>query len=112
MPFKAFKTLDLGSISSGAVAEKSWPSDDNYTIKRIYFVEKTDASLSNVLTTVRIGDVALCKEDVPCRMFGTNLQNAVELDVSLGKGQTIVVAVKNNTTTSVALYAVLELWKD
>ena len=110
MPFKSFKTLDLGTISAGGVVEKSWSSDDDYIIKRIYFVEKAGGDLSNVLTTIRVGEIALCKEDVPCRLFGTNLQNAVELNIPLGKSQIIVVAVKNNLTTSTAIYAVLELW--
>jgi len=111
MPFKSFKNLDLGTISAGGVVEKSWSSDDDYIIKRIYFVEKAAGDLSDVLTTVRIGEVALCKEDVPCRLFGTNLQTAPEIDFPIRKAETIFVAVKNNLTTSVAIYAVLELWK-
>ena len=112
MPFKAFKTLDLGTITAGAVSEKSWASDDDYIIKRIYFVEKADASLSDVVTTIRVGEVALSKEDVPARIFGTKLEDAVVLDISLGKAQIITVAVKNNYAASRSIYAILELWKD
>jgi hypothetical protein len=109
MPFKVFKTLDLGSISAGAVKEADWTSDDNYTIKRIYFVEKTDASLSNVVGSIFIDSDALTKEDVPVRLFGTNLQNAIDIDRTLSTGKKFKVAVKNNSASSIAIYVVLEL---
>jgi len=110
MPFKTFKLLDMGTVAAnGGTSTKEWDFDSDYIIKRIYFVEKNDYSLSNVVGTIWIENTPLTKEDIPVRLFGNDLKTAVELDLAVKEDWHFKVAVKNNYTTARDIYVVLEL---
>jgi hypothetical protein len=110
MPFKKLQTIDVGSIAAGATAERSWTSDGDYTIKRIFFVEKAGASIYKVEVTFRKDGEAYAMDYVPAIVL-SHLNNLnPELGIELKRDQKIVFGFKNNETAARDLYVVMELW--
>jgi len=112
MKFVTFKTIDVGSVAGGAAFEKTWISDDDYIIHRIFIVEKTGATLYNVVATILIDNIPISKEDVPLSVFGSDVLNGIILDLEFKKSQAFKIAGKNNTTTTYNFFVVLELHKE
>jgi len=110
--FVTFKTLDVGSVAGGASFEKTWPSDDDYIIHRIFIVEKTGATLYNVVATILIDSSPICKEDIPLSILGSDVMNGIILDLEFKKDRVFKIAGKNNTTTTYNFFVVLELHKE
>ena len=110
MAFNKFQTIDIGSVAAGATAEKSWEADDDYTIHRIYVVEKTGASINAVEVTIRLDDTLLSRDYVPAVILSPGHVNNPAIDIAFKKGQKITFGVKNNEAAARSLYAVLELW--
>ena len=110
MPLAKFVTIDIGSISAGATAERSWESDGDYQLKRIFIVEKGGATLNRVEVTVRKDGEMFTRDYVPAILI-SHLNNLnPEINAALAKGQKIVFGIKNNEAAARDLYAVLELW--
>jgi hypothetical protein len=110
VPFQLFRTIDIGSVAAGATGEQSWTSDGDYTIHRIYLVEKTGASINAVEVTIRLDGTLLSRDYVPAAILGVAHVNNPVIDVSIKNGQKITFGVKNNESAARALYVVLELW--
>jgi hypothetical protein len=110
MAFHSFKTIDIGSIAAGGQVEASWESDGDYTIKHIFLIEKTGASLRKVEVTIRKDNVPYTKDVVPAAVLSYDNVNIPELSISLADGQKIVFGLKNLETAAREIYAVLELW--
>ncbi|MEM2196606.1 MAG: hypothetical protein QXI11_01965 [Thermoproteota archaeon] len=109
--FYTFKTIDLGSVAANASVEKSWPSDDNYIIHKIFLVEKTGASLKKFVVTIWIDSVSLMKENTSAYLFDATLPNMPVLDVELTVDRVFRIAATNQEAASRDVYCILELWK-
>jgi hypothetical protein len=110
VPFKLFKTLDAGVIAAGQTTEQSWESDADYTIHRIFFVEKAGNPINAVEVTIRKEAENYTKDYIPAAVLAYNNVNNPILDVSLKDGEKIVFGIKNNETAARSLYIVMELW--
>jgi len=109
--FQVFKTIDLGSVAANASVERSWPSDDNYIIHRVYLIEKTGASLYKYVVTMWIDSASLMKENTPACLFDPSLPSPPILDVELALNRVFKIAATNYEAASRDVYCVLELWK-
>jgi len=115
MPFFAFKTIDLGSISAGGNVEKTWTADDDYIVKRMYIVEtsETAVGLQFLKVTFWIDNTPYAKDFVNAYLFGGRPNQQIELDLPLGKGKTFKISVTNiHPSSSISAHVVLELWKE
>jgi len=110
MPFKKFRTIDIGSIAAGATAERSWEFDEDLVLRRIFFVEKAGSSMNAVEATIRLDGVMLTDEYVPVVLLSHLNQLNPEINKPVEKGSKIVLGIKNNEAGSRNIYAVLELW--
>jgi hypothetical protein len=108
--FNKLQTIDIGSVAAGATTEKSWEADGDYTIHRIYVVEKTGAGINAVEVTIRLDGTLLSRDYVPASILSIGHVNNPVMDVALKKGQEITFGIKNNETAARSLYVVLELW--
>jgi len=114
MPFYTFKLIDLGTISAGSTTSNSWTSDDDYIIKRIYFVETTSTAVgSRFLTaTLRVDGYTFTKDSVNLALFDGYRNQVPELDIAFTKGRTLYYSVTNNHgSSSISGHLILELWK-
>jgi len=109
--FYAFKTIDIGPVNPAGSAEKTWTSDDDYTIHKIYFVEKTGATLCKYVATIRIDEYVLTKDIVPASLLAPDSLHSPVLDVPLGDDKVITISVLNGESAARDCYVVLELWK-
>jgi hypothetical protein len=108
--FNKLQTIDIGSVAAGATTEKSWEADGDYTIHRIYVVEKTGASINAVEVTIRLDETLLSRDYVPAVILSPGHVNNPVMDVALKEDQKITFGIKNNETGARNLYVVLELW--
>ena len=110
MPFAKFVTIDVGSVAAGATTENSWEVDGDFTIRRIYFVEKAGASIRAVEVTFRVDQTGYTEDYVPAIILDPLTDHNPELGIKISKGQKVVFGIKNNEAAARNLYAVLELW--
>jgi len=109
--FYAFKTIDSFTVSAGSTVEKTWTSDDDYTIHKIRLVETTSVGLANLKTTITLDGYAVTKDIVPGSVL-TGYENQLPtLDIPISKSQVIKLSFENAGTSSVTIYVVMELWK-
>jgi len=109
--FQVFKTIDLGSVAANASIEKSWPSDDNYIIHKVYLIEKNAASIRKYMVTIWVDSVSLMKENMPGHLFDPSLPFLPVLDVELALNNVFKIATTNYEAAARDVYCVLELWK-
>jgi len=110
VPFVKYLTLTPAPVSAGGSAEVEWTSDGDYTIKRIYFVEKTGAPIRQVEVTIRLETTSFTDDFVPAIFFEPGMRHLIELDLKISRAQKIVFGIKNNEAASRSFYVVLELW--
>ena len=108
MPFYAFKQIEVGSIAAGNTSSGSWTADDNYTIEKIFIIDKDGATLYKVTVTVRIDDKVLTRDLVPAMVLAPDELLSPELNLELSKGKTIYFEIKNNDSTAQDIYIVLK----
>jgi len=109
--FYAFKTIDIGPVNPGTSQEAPWKSDDNYIIHKIYFIEKTGATLYKYVATIRIDGYVLTKDIVPASLLAPDSLHSPVLDVPLGDSRVITISVLNGESAARDCWVVLELWK-
>jgi len=111
MGFAKFITIDIGPVPSGSIVEKLWESDEEFRIRRIFFVEKAGNPINAVEVTIRMNGTVYAEDYVPAVILSHINPLNPELDISITKGTKIVFGLKNNETGVRNLYAVLELWR-
>ena len=111
MAFYAFKTIDVGSVSAGASTEKTWTSDDDYTIHKIRFIEKSAGNLYQYEVTISVDNYVITKDTVSASVFVGNWNQIPILDISIKKAQVIKFSIENNESAARDCYIVLELHK-
>jgi len=104
-----FKTIDLGTISAGGSKSDTWEVDANYTLKHIIAVEKSGATLTNVVGTFWIDNATFTKEVVPLSVFQGYVNQVPVFDLPLKDGQKFKYSVENRGTTDVNVFIVLVL---
>ena len=111
MAFYAFKTIDVGSVSAGGSTEKTWTSDDDYTIHKVKFIEKSGGDLYQYEVTISIDNYVITKDIVSGSVFVGTWNQLPELDISIKKAQVIKFSITNNESAARDVYIVLELHK-
>ena len=115
MPFFVFKSIDLESIGAGSTVEKTWTSDDDYILKRMYIIEtsETAVGLQFLKVTFWIDNTPYVKDFVNAKVFEGYKNQQVELNLPLSKGKTFKISVSNiHSTSAISAHLVLELWKE
>jgi len=110
--FKAFKTIDIGSVSAGGSTEKTWTSDGDYIIHRIRLVEKTGASLYKYTATITISGEeteTITKDIVPGHCLSGHWNQVPVLDLDLKDSWVFKISVSNDESAARDVYCVLEL---
>ena len=111
MAFYAFKTIDVGSVAAGASTEKTWTSDDDYTIHKVKFIEKSGGDLYQYEVTISVDNYVITKDIVSGSVFVGTWNQLPELDISIKKAQVIKFSITNNEAAARDVYIVLELHK-
>ena len=111
MAFYAFKTIDVGTVATGASTEKTWTFDDDYTIHKIKFIEKSGGSLYQYEVTISIDNYVITKDVVSASVFVGTWDQLPILDISVKKSQVIKFSIENGESASRDCYIVVELWK-
>lgn len=88
------KIFELGSIAAGATGSSEWDSDDDYIIRHI-FIKADGAATTQSTCTILIDDVSYTKDKALCNTFGTNAQDALLLNIKLGKNRKFKISVEN-----------------
>ncbi len=109
MPLKYLVTRSIGTIAAGGTGEDTWTPDEDVHIKRIYIVERSDQSLSNVDAYVKIGEDVLTKPSAPASLFGQDKVYAIDVDRDVPKGMTVYVKLQNNLSSSINVVVVYEV---
>jgi len=82
------KSLYHGTVANGSTFSASWDSDDNYNIKYIFI--KADGNRTTKSTiTIRINNVPITKDKALCNTFGSNPEDAIELNIPLERDRRI-----------------------
>ena len=89
------KIFEHSSIADGATFSDDWEFDDDYVIKYI-FIKADGAATTKSTITIRLDNVPLTKDKALCNTFGTNPENAIELNISVKKSQKIDYEGTNN----------------
>lgn len=112
MPFARFRTIGPITIAAAAKGETSEIiSDFDETIHRIFFIETSGLTLTQLEVNVRVDSITLEKEPVPAVVYGSDAMNAVVLDIPWPRDRKFKVSYENKHSVSVKIYIVLELWK-
>ncbi len=80
------KYFENASIADGSSFKGEWSSDDEYVIRHI-LIKADGAATTKSTITIRIDGDPITKDKALCNTFGTNAENALLLNVPLGKGR-------------------------
>jgi len=78
------KHFENSSIAAGDSFDGEWDSDDNYVIRHI-FIKADGAACTESTITIRVDGKPITKDKALCNTFGTNAENALLLNIPLGK---------------------------
>lgn len=106
-----FKLIESGSVAAGNTVEKSWTSDDDYTIKYMIIQEKSASSLNKVPATIRIAGEPKTKDKVNLKMFQAGREQIPMLQWDLPDNKDFYISLTNNLSSSIDLYIQLALKK-
>jgi len=103
------KHFEESSLADGSDWSEEWDSDENYKIKYI-FIKADGAATTKSTITLEIEGRAVTKDKALCNTFGTNPENALELDEELKKNEKFKFTITNNegAAKDFALELVLE----
>jgi len=80
------KYFENTGVADGGTFSDSWDSDADYVIRHI-FIKADGAAPTKSTITIRIDGVPITHEKALCNTFGTNAENALLLNIPLGKGR-------------------------
>jgi len=95
--------INFGTISAGGSSEKAWAPDRDIVVHSIFFVERNDKSLSNVLADVKLSGDPVTFNEVPAAAFGQDVRESLKVEKTLSRGAEIRVTVKNQRSDSVTV---------
>ena len=96
-----FKTLNTGSIASGAYKELDWTPDRDVIIRAVLLNERSDYSLSNVQVYISIADVPYTKDFVPGSAVGQDLEYCWKPNLPVPKGAKVYVKITNSCAETI-----------
>jgi len=73
-------------VADGSSFDGEWDSDDEYVIRHI-LIKADGAAPTKSTITIRIDEEPITKDKALCNTFGTNAENALLLNIPLGKGR-------------------------
>lgn len=111
MEFNSFKTFEHNSISAGSTVSGSWTADDDYIIRKIYIVEKSGATINASTLYFKVGGDVYTHEFVSAKVLGPQQNVTPLIDIEITKGEKFDYTFKNNESSAVSIFIVLELWK-
>lgn len=89
------KYFENASTAAGGTFSDEWDADEDYTIKHI-FINADGAAPTQSTITIWIDNVAITKDKALCKTFGTNAENALLLNIPLGKDKKFKYSGTNN----------------
>ena len=112
--FKAFKTINIGSVAAGASTEKTWTSDGDYILHRVMLVEKGGSTLYNYEVTITISGEeteTITKDVIPGSVLTGYWNQIPVLDLDLKNSWVFKISVSNGESAARDVYCVLELYQ-
>jgi len=103
------QNLPFTSLAAAASAEQTWAPETDVRIRRIYMTERGNGELRNVHAYITVADNPITKPTVPCRVFGENKEQGLEVNIDLVKGTKFYVKLTNSTSGTVNVDVVLEI---
>ncbi len=80
------KYFENAGIADGGKFSGEWDSDDDYVIRHI-LIKADGAAPTKSTITIRIDGDPITRDKALCNTFGTNAENALLLNIPLGKGR-------------------------
>ena len=108
--FKWKKVADA-TVTAGNTVEYSWKSDESYTLKRIFIINKDGGTLWKTPVTITIEQWTLTDDKVPAEFFNKPLNQSYEFDIPITLNKEIKFALTNNEGSDISIMILLELWK-
>ena len=84
------KMLFYGTVTAGSSFSATWDTDDSYRLKYI-FIKADGARTTKSTITIRVNGVPITKDKALCNTFGTNPEDAIELNIDLPKDSRVEV---------------------
>jgi len=109
--FYKWKKVADATVTAGNTVEYSWKSDESYTLKRIFIIDKDGGTLWKTPVTISVEDWTLTDDKVPAEFFNKPLNQAYEFDISLTLNKEIKFALTNGEGSDISIMILLELWK-
>ena len=109
--FYKWKKVADETVTAGSNKEYTWKSDGNYTLKRIFIIDKSGGTLWKTPVTISVEDWTLTDDKVPAEFFNKPLNQAYEFDISITLNKEIKFALKNEEGSDISIMIILELWK-
>jgi len=104
MAFDRIRMIDTGDISAGGYVDFSQAEEVDLTLKRVFVVEASGASVNNVVMTIHVGDQPLVRPNVSAAVFDPSNPLNPELNIPVPKGTKVNGRVTNNESASRRLY--------
>jgi len=103
MPLEFFE-VDASNIANGGIITLTWTPDKPYTIKYLFLRRSDGNPFTATEISVMINDIALTHSAIPAAVLGKDIQNALELNWSIGASQTLKVSGTNMEGTTITIY--------
>ena len=104
--FKQFSTTSLGDSSSWS---DSYTPTENYTIKYIIIRRGDGNDWTDSTITMTLEHRAITRDSTLVAIFGTDIRNAMPLDIKINANETLEWTLTNREGTAIDVYMILVL---
>jgi hypothetical protein len=104
MPFNRIRVIDTGSISAGGYVDFSQAEEVNLTLKKVFIIEATGATMNNVVLTLNLGDTPFFRPNASAALFHPSNPSVIELNLPVAAGVKVNGRVTNNESAARRLF--------
>ena len=107
---RIIKHFDNDSVTDGGTFSGEWTADKDYIIKYILVKRKDGAAFTKSTITIRIDGKPVTRDLALCNTFGTDILNALPMDIDFPKDHKFEYSGTNNegSTIDIAVELVLD----
>lgn len=109
--FAYLKKIFEGTVTAGKVDAWTWKPDEDVIIHRLFIINKAGSPLFKFHVTITVDNVAYTKDEVPAALLGSDIMNAIVLDIPVPKYRELKISYKNNEGSDVDLWVIAEVYK-
>ena len=97
------KHLEALSVANGEVKTLKFTADENYIVKYIFIRRGDGSAFTKSTCTIWIKDKPLTRDKAPCAIFGSDVLNALELNIPLKKDWVFEYSGTNKEGTTISI---------